>query len=42
MEEVLSDEFPMYETAHKLWSPAEYFDEISLETNIFKSENIDF
>ena len=41
MEEVLSEEFPIYEIAHKLWNPAEYFDEINLSINNPKSENID-
>ena len=41
MEEVLSDEFPVYEIAHKLWKPAKYFDEIHLTTSNSKSENID-
>ena len=41
MEEVLSNEFPIYEIAHKLWNPAEYFDEINLTTSNSQSENID-
>ena len=41
MEEVLSDEFLVYDVSHRLWSLAEYFDEINLTTNNPRSENID-
>ena len=41
MEEVLSNEFPIYKIKNKLWNPSEYFDEINWTTSNFKSENID-
>ena len=41
MKEILNEDFPMYDIAHKLWNPAEYFDEIKLRTKDPKSVNID-